>query len=56
MRQCHRVAAGNPLIDLVVIESACHGLGPRAGEVVTRIAQWLEPTRRAGGGNGIPLY
>ena len=39
-----RIAAGNPLIDLVVIAGAGHELGAHEGEAAEHVARWLDAT------------
>ncbi|MEK6620570.1 MAG: hypothetical protein AABZ26_06315 [Chloroflexota bacterium] len=39
-----RVAAGNPLIDIVVIAGAGHELGAHEREAARHVARWLETT------------
>lgn len=41
-----RIAAGNPLIDLLVIADAGHELGAREREAVEHVARWLEARLR----------
>lgn len=41
-----RIAAGNPLIDIVVIANAGHELGPHEGEAAEHVARWLGSTLR----------
>jgi predicted alpha/beta-hydrolase family hydrolase len=37
-----RIAAGNPLIDIVLIAGAGHDLGPKEREAVEHAGRWLE--------------
>ena len=39
-----RIAAGNPLIDIVVIAGAGHELGAHEREAARHVARWLETT------------
>lgn len=41
-----RVAAGNPLVDIVTIAGAGHDLGAREREAVEHVARWLDATLR----------
>jgi uncharacterized protein len=41
-----RIAAGNPLIDIVVIADAGHELGAKEPEAAEHVARWLEATLR----------
>jgi predicted alpha/beta-hydrolase family hydrolase len=41
-----RIALGNPLIDLAVIEGAGHDLGAKESEAVEQAARWLDATLR----------
>ncbi|HEX9436615.1 MAG TPA: alpha/beta family hydrolase [Candidatus Limnocylindria bacterium] len=41
-----RIAAGNPLIDLVVLSGAGHELGSHEREAAEHVARWLDATLR----------
>ncbi len=41
-----RIAAGNPLIDLIVIAGAGHELGPHEDEAAEHVARWLDAVLR----------
>ena len=41
-----RIAGGNPLIDLVVVEGAGHDLGAHEREAVDHVARWLDAALR----------
>ena len=41
-----RIAAGNPLIDLVVLAGAGHELGAHEREAADHVARWIDATLR----------
>lgn len=41
-----RIAAGNPLIDLIVIAGTGHELGAHEGEAAEHVARWLDAVLR----------